>query len=78
VVCFGDSHEEFIGWYQGVLFLNPSSPTHPGLRHSYGDLGTLAYLNIKNGVISAELKKLQRDPKFTSIPALDALHNPLP
>lgn len=42
VVCFGDVHEEFIGWYQGVLFLNPGSPTHPGLRHTRGDLGTVA------------------------------------
>lgn len=75
VVCFGDVHEEFIDWYQWVLFVNSSSPTHPGLRHTYGDLGTLAYLNIKNGVISAELKKLQRDPKFTSIPALAPLHH---
>ncbi|MBI4201699.1 MAG: metallophosphoesterase family protein [Chloroflexi bacterium] len=60
IVCFGDVHEEFIGWYQGVLFINPGSPTHPGLRHARGDLGTLAYLNIKNGVVSAELRKLRR------------------
>lgn len=60
VVCFGDTHEEFIGWYQGVLFLNPGSPTHPGLRHRADDLGTLAYLDITNGVIATEIHKLQR------------------
>lgn len=62
VVLFGDVHEEFIGWYQGVLFLNPGSPTHPGARHRVGDLGTLAYLDIRNGVVAAELKKLHYHP----------------
>ncbi len=75
VVCFGDVHEEFIGWYQGVLFVNPSSPTHPGLRHVYGDLGTIAYLNIKNGVISAELRKLHRTAKPIGVPLVDSLQN---
>ena len=60
VVCFGDTHEEFIGWYQGVLFVNPGSTTHPGLRHATGDLGTLAYLDIRSGVVSAEIHKLHR------------------
>jgi uncharacterized protein len=61
VVCFGDVHEEFIGWYQGVLFVNPGSPTHPGLRHARGDLGTIAHLNVRSGVISAEIRKLLRN-----------------
>jgi putative phosphoesterase len=60
VVCFGDTHEEYLGWYQGVLFLNPGSPTHPGPRHHTDDLGTLAYLDIINGVVSAEIHKLRR------------------
>lgn len=62
VVCFGDTHEEYIGWYQGVLWLNPGSPTHPGLRHRPGELGTLAFLEIKNGVVAAEIRKLHRHP----------------
>lgn len=62
VVCFGDTHEEFIGWYQGVLWLNPGSPTHPGLRHLQGELGTVASLQISNGVVAAELRKLHRNP----------------
>ncbi|MBI4312740.1 MAG: hypothetical protein HY681_13305 [Chloroflexi bacterium] len=41
--------------------MNPGSPTHPGLRHTYGDLGALAYLDIKNGVASAEIRKLRRN-----------------
>ena len=60
IVCFGDTHEEYIGWYQGVLFVNPGSVTHPGMRHARGDLGTLAYLDIRGGVVSAEIRKLYR------------------
>ena len=63
MVCFGDTHEEYIGWYQGMLFLNPGSPTHPGMRHRSGELGTLAYLDISNGVVSAEIRKLHRNPQ---------------
>lgn len=62
IVCFGDTHEEFIGWYQGMLFVNPGSTTRPGLRHPRGDLGTFALLDIKNGVVSAEIKKLRAAP----------------
>ncbi|MEE9534550.1 MAG: metallophosphoesterase family protein, partial [Acidimicrobiia bacterium] len=61
VVCFGDTHEEYIGWYQGVLWLNPGSPTHPGRRHRRGELGTLAHLEIRNKVISVQLRKLRRN-----------------
>ncbi len=60
VVCFGDTHDEYIGWYQGVLFLNPGSPSRPGMRHSPGDVGTFATLDIHEGVIAAEIHKLRR------------------
>ncbi|HJM89073.1 MAG TPA: metallophosphoesterase family protein [Dehalococcoidia bacterium] len=60
VVCFGDTHEEYIGFYAGVLFINPGSPTRPGVRHASGDLGTFATLDITNGVVSAEIHKLHR------------------
>ncbi len=60
MVCFGDTHEEYIGWYQGVLFLNPGSPTYPGIRHARGELGTLGILEITDGVVSAEVRKLRR------------------
>jgi predicted phosphodiesterase len=42
-----------------MLFINPGSTTRPGLRHPRGDLGTFALLDIKNGVVSAEIKKLR-------------------
>ena len=61
VVCFGDTHEEYIGWYQGVLFVNPGSTTTPGLRHGPGDLGTFALLDIDDGVVSARIEKLRRE-----------------
>lgn len=60
VVCFGDTHEEFVGWYQGVLFVNPGSPTRPGMRHGPAELGTFALLDVANGVVSAEIRKLRR------------------
>lgn len=60
MVCFGDTHEEYIGWYQGVMFLNPGSTTRPGLRHGRDELGTYALLDIKNGAVSAEIRKLHR------------------
>lgn len=60
MVCFGDTHEEFVGWYQGMLFVNPGSTTRPGFRHPRGDLGTFAILDIKSGVVSVEIKKLRR------------------
>ena len=63
MVCFGDTHEEYIGWHQGMLFLNPGSPAHPGRRHPAGELGTLAYLEISNGEASAEIRKLHRDSR---------------
>ena len=58
MICFGDTHMDYIGWYQGMLFLNPGSPTHAGLRHHDGALGTLAYLDITNGVVSAQIRRL--------------------
>jgi putative phosphoesterase len=60
IVCFGDTHEEYIGWYQGVLFVNPGSTIRPGLRHGRDELGTFAILDVKNGVVSAEIRKLHR------------------
>ncbi|MFC1935570.1 metallophosphoesterase family protein [Chloroflexota bacterium] len=63
VVCFGDTHQEYIGMYQGMLFVNPGSPTHPGLHHRPCELGTLAYLDISNGVVSTEIRKLHRSSR---------------
>ncbi len=60
VVCFGDTHHEYIGWAGGILWVNPGSPTRPNLRHRPGEFGTFAVLDIKHGVVSAEIQKIHR------------------
>ena len=66
VVCFGDTHHEYIGLVAGILFVNPGSTSRPNFRHPRGDLGTFANLDVKDGVVSAEIRKLRRhdDPTF--------------
>lgn len=58
MVCFGDTHEEHVGWYQRMLFVNPSSASHPAARSSPSQLGSVAYLNINSGVVSVEIRPL--------------------
>ncbi len=58
VVVFGDTHEEMVEWTNGVLFVNPGSPTYPGRRHAPGSLGTVAVLAIKEGEITATIVDL--------------------
>lgn len=58
VVAFGDSHEEHVAWYQGVLFVNPGSATLPGIRHKRGEPGTVALLDIHLGVVTPHLVNL--------------------
>ena len=55
VVLFGDTHEEMVERKDGVLFVNPGSPTYPGRRHSPGSLGTVAVLDIQDGEINATI-----------------------
>ena len=57
VVAHGHSHEENITWYQGVLFINPGSPTRPSPRHP--GVGTVALLEIYNGVVTAAIVQLR-------------------
>ena len=59
IIAFGDTHEEMVAYYQGVLMVNPGSPTKPGLRHGPGELGTVAMLDIRRGVVTVELVKLK-------------------
>ncbi len=61
MVCFGDTHEEYMGWYQGMLFINPGSASSPATLTSLTQFGTLAYLNINNGVVSVEIRPLHRN-----------------
>lgn len=58
VVAFGDTHEEMVEWREGVLFVNPGSPTYPGRRHAPGSLGTVAVLDIGGGEIGASIINL--------------------
>ena len=55
VVAFGDTHEELVEWRDGVLFVNPGSPTYPGRRHVPGTLGTVALMHIDNGSVDARI-----------------------
>ncbi len=55
VVAFGDTHEELVEWRDGVLFVNPGSPTYPGRRHAPGSLGTVALLEIDHGAVAAQI-----------------------
>lgn len=46
VVLFGDTHEELVTDWDGVLIMNPGSPTYPGRRHKRGVLGTIGLLEV--------------------------------
>ena len=59
MVLFGDTHEELICQYQGVMWVNPGSPTYPGRRHTPGRLGTLGFLDVDQGVISIQIVDLE-------------------
>ncbi len=58
VIVFGDTHEEMVEWRDGVLFVNPGSPTYPGRRHAPGTLGTVALLEVDDGVNDARIVQL--------------------
>ena len=58
VVAFGDTHEELVEWRDGVLFVNPGSPTYPGRRHAPGTPGTVALLEVDDGVNDARIVQL--------------------
>ena len=46
VVLYGDTHEEIVTYWDGIMIMNPGSPTYPGKRHKRGVLGTLGILEI--------------------------------
>ena len=58
VVVFGDTHEELVEEQQGILFVNPGSPTYPGIKHELGSPGTVAMLEIVDGKASAYVIQL--------------------
>ena len=58
VVLFGDTHEEMICIRDGVLLVNPGSPTYPGRTHRPGSLGTVGILDIKGATTLVSLVQL--------------------
>lgn len=58
VVVFGDTHEEIVAERDGVLLVNPGSPTYPGIQHPLGSLGTVAILEVGDGRASAHIVQL--------------------
>ena len=58
-VIFGDTHQEMIQSYGGILVVNPGSPTYPGRGHSTGALGTIGILEVNHGKIDARLVDLE-------------------
>ena len=54
IVC-GDTHMPFVGWRQGVLYVNPGSPTNPG---HLSRLGHVALLTVENGKATTEIVDL--------------------
>ena len=59
VVVFGDTHEEMVCWWDGILLINPGSPTYPGRRHKPGSLGTIARLKIDGRSVAVEMVNLE-------------------
>lgn len=59
LVLFGDTHEELLCEKQGIMFLNPGSPTYPGSKHVSGTLGTVAILDIQGKVILPRIIQLE-------------------
>lgn len=55
VCVFGDTHYEVLEHHDGVLLLNPGSPTLP---HQMMRLGTVGILEIKDARVSAHLVSL--------------------
>ena len=56
VVVYGHTHIEAIDHVNGLLCVNPGSPTLP--HNKSLRLGTIGFLNLGNGVIDAELWQL--------------------
>jgi putative phosphoesterase len=64
-VLFGDTHEELVCWWDGVLMVNPGSPTYPGSRHKRGTLGTVGWLEIDNGTPTTRIIDLETGETLT-------------
>ena len=61
VVLFGDTHEELVMDWDGVLIMNPGSPTYPGKRHKRGSLGTIGILQVVGEGATGRIVDLEAD-----------------
>ncbi len=59
VVLFGDTHEELVMDWDGVLIMNPGSPTYPGKRHKQGALGTIGLLEVDGETATGRIVDLE-------------------
>jgi putative phosphoesterase len=60
VVAFGGTHRQLEQQHEGVLFINPGSPTLPSDRQGDDDLGSVAVLDVSSGTPRVELLRLKR------------------
>ena len=58
VVLYGDTHEEIITYWDGVMIMNPGSPTYPGKRHRRGVLGTIGILEVDGKAATGRIVEL--------------------
>lgn len=59
VIVFGDTHVEVVATIDGILCVNPGSPTYP---HNYDtQYGTLGFLNLDDGVADASVWMITDD-----------------
>ena len=66
VVLFGDTHEELVMDWDGVLIMNPGSPTYPGKRHKRGSLGTIGILQVDGEGATGWIVDLEADSQSRS------------
>lgn len=59
VLVYGDTHVEAIDQINGTLCVNPGSPTFP--RNLNTQLGTIGFLEIRNGRAEASIWQLTED-----------------
>lgn len=55
VVVFGDTHEALIALHQGILLVNPGSPTYPGFNQKARGEPTLGLLEVGEGEMKAQI-----------------------
>ena len=60
VVVFGGTHRQTEQQHEGVLFINPGSPTLPSDRQGDDDIGSVTVLDVSSGSARVESLRLKR------------------